>query len=278
MEVNDKEAKITIQNRLLKFDTYGGVRIFEKVSAEEIKKGHFILSSKKNIKLTLNTESNFSWYAWYMILIYVNALLGLTIFELKYHEVRRHMDHRFEDLHARFPHYRRLDSARWARWKFWPGAVTVFLPRLIFAFIGVICLWLGVVVLLWGHSDGKPLTGCRKCLIRTHYKFWIGFIGYVTLFAHTRTVYEKNVDYSKWLGPGELVSASAASLVRASMITPNHLGFFEIAGLVVGDVHPGFAPKIELKKIPIMGAMTRALQSIYIDRFGAKEKRDNIVN
>ena len=62
------------------------------------------------------------------------------------------------------------------------------------------------------------------------------------------------------------------------MITPNHLGFFEIAALICGDVHPGFAPKIELKKVPVLGAITRALQSIYIDRFGAKQNRDAIVN
>ena len=62
------------------------------------------------------------------------------------------------------------------------------------------------------------------------------------------------------------------------MITPNHTGFFEIAALIISDLHPGFAPKIELKKVPVLGTLTRALQSIYIDRFGAKQSRDTIVN
>ena len=61
-------------------------------------------------------------------------------------------------------------------------------------------------------------------------------------------------------------------------MTPNHMGFCEILGLVTGDVFPAFAPKIELKKVPIVGKMARGLQSIYIDRFGSKTNRDFIVN
>jgi hypothetical protein len=74
------------------------------------------------------------------------------------------------------------------------------------------------------------------------------------------------------------LSATKEQFDGISMVTPNHFGFFEILGLVVSDVFPGFAPKIELKNIPILGKIARSLQSIYIDRFGSKNNRDFIVN
>ena len=62
------------------------------------------------------------------------------------------------------------------------------------------------------------------------------------------------------------------------MVAPNHMGFLEGLALCAGDVHPGFAPKIELKRLLIVGKIFMALQSIYIDRFADASNRDAIVN
>jgi hypothetical protein len=48
--------------------------------------------------------------------------------------------------------FERKDAARWAKWKFYPGAITIMLPRLIFALVtGLICTML-VSILLIGHK------------------------------------------------------------------------------------------------------------------------------
>ncbi len=40
-------------------------------------------------------------------------------------------------------------------------------------------------------------------------------------------------------------------------------------------VYPGFAAKIETKKVPILKDLIENLQSIYISRSGTQEQRDN---
>jgi len=103
------------------------------------------------------------YYSWYMILIYLNAILGIIIFEFYYRGVRRHMA--FEELHAQFPLLRRFDAHLWARWKFWPSAATVMIPRMILSIIFFLVMWIGVCILLIGHQEGKPYSGCRRFLI-----------------------------------------------------------------------------------------------------------------
>lgn len=190
------------------------------------------------------------------------------------------MKNSLEALHSQFPYIRRTDAKGWSRCQFWPGAMTVLIPRVLIMFICFFMLWLGVSILLIGYDSSGPLVGCRKCLVRTTYKFWMGMIFYLVFFAHSRTVYEQNVDYSEWLGPedGKPVSASKASMNGVSMVTPNHTGFFEVIALILSDVHPGFAPKAELKKIPFLGKLTLALGGIYIDRFASKDSRTALLD
>ena len=61
------------------------------------------------------------------------------------------------------------------------------------------------------------------------------------------------------------------------MVAPNHVSFYETAALIVGDIHPALVAKIETKNIPVVGKLTVALQSIYVDRFANKETRDQNV-
>jgi len=139
--------------------------------------------------------------SWYMIVIYVNAVLGIIIFEKAYYGTRVHRDENLKKLHANFPHLRRLDVDRWARWKFWPGAATILIPRVLLTLVIFLWFYLGLIVLLCGHASDKPMTGCRRWLIKMHYKFWGGFVGYIILFLHVSTIFEKDVSYRPWLGP-----------------------------------------------------------------------------
>jgi len=43
------------------------------------------------------------------------------------------------------------------------------------------------------------------------------------------------------------------------MVTPNHVSFFEVAALIIGDIHPALVAKIETKPLPVIGKLTLAL-------------------
>jgi len=47
------------------------------------------------------------------------------------------------------------------------------------------------------------------------------------------------------------------------------MGWMEILTLMAGPLHPGFVAKKELSKVPVLYGLTRALQSIYVDRAGS---------
>jgi 1-acyl-sn-glycerol-3-phosphate acyltransferase len=53
----------------------------------------------------------------------------------------------------------------------------------------------------------------------------------------------------------------------------NHLGFFEIIGLVCSPLCPGFSPKSEMRNIPGIGKMAIAMDSIFINRGANEEER-----
>ena len=50
-----------------------------------------------------------TWYSWYMIVIYINAVLGLVLFEWNYKSLSRirQMDSKFSHINKHFPIYRR---------------------------------------------------------------------------------------------------------------------------------------------------------------------------
>merc|ERR1711957_903296 len=92
-----------------------------------------------NIKMEITNseiifEPNF-WKSGTAYFLYINAILGLIMFELAYARFKRfpEMNTRYAHINDKFPAFKRTDTREWARWKFWPGAMTLFLPR--FAFI-----------------------------------------------------------------------------------------------------------------------------------------------
>jgi len=67
----------------------------------------------------------------------VNAFCGILLFEFIYHKTRRFRDGN-EERDSKFPYFRRLDAPKWARWKFYPGAMTLLFPRASFCILSLI--------------------------------------------------------------------------------------------------------------------------------------------
>jgi hypothetical protein len=78
-----------------------------------------------------------------VILLILNAVLGLILFELAWKKTLRYRDP-IPELEMAIPAYRRNDAPKWRKWRFYLGAMTVLLPRILisctFAVIGSLLL------------------------------------------------------------------------------------------------------------------------------------------
>jgi len=102
-----------------------------------------------------------------MIFLIFNAVVGLILFEYAYHSVRRFRNPN-KDLDEIYPCYRRRDAMNWNKFKFYPGAIFLLVPRFLFL---VVILFIAVIltkILMIGHDRSKPITGTRNGCIR----FW----------------------------------------------------------------------------------------------------------
>ena len=97
-----------------------------------------------------------------------------------------------------------------------------------------------------------------------------------TFFSLSTYHYEKDVDYTKWLGP-DVGKRTASGAEKASTLVCNHIGWYEIAAMIVSPVQPSFSPKESLKTWPILGPCIDGLQSIYMPRNGTIDDRDRVL-
>jgi hypothetical protein len=142
---------------------------------------------------------------WQLILVYINAFFGLVAFEWSYAHTRRmrKTNDTIDKVNAYYPHYMRSDAHKWARWKFWPTAMTLLFPRFLLAVSFGLMLWLIVLILLCGADMEVPLAGKRKSCLKFWYKLFTRMQGLFCWFTWFSYKLEKNVDYSEWLGKEE---------------------------------------------------------------------------
>jgi 1-acyl-sn-glycerol-3-phosphate acyltransferase len=61
------------------------------------------------------------------------------------------------------------------------------------------------------------------------------------------------------------------------MVVSNHVGFLEILSLIASPLHPSFTPKAELEGAPLIGALCKGLQSLFVAR-SSELRRDTVLN
>ena len=64
---------------------------------------------------------------------------------------------------------------------------------------------------------------------------------------------------------------------RVSMTVCNHVGFFDVLVLIFGPICPGFTPKESLAEVPVLAALIRGLQSIFVSRGANEAERELVV-
>jgi 1-acyl-sn-glycerol-3-phosphate acyltransferase len=111
-----------------------------------------------------------------------------------------------------------------------------------------------------GHDRSKPVAGLRGWVNKTYCQLLIGLsIRICGMSFETKFV---DFDYSKYLGPDYLKTQKLPA--KASTIVSNHQGSLDSLILICTPMMPGFAAKVETKKIWILNAMIEAVQSLFI--------------
>lgn len=95
----------------------------------------------------------------------------------------------------------RIDAQNWARWKFYPGAMTILIPRLL---CGIFFAGLAIVLasmLLIGHKKNEPIPpGSRKTLLKFVYKVCVHLQSVFSFWTVLSYSYTKDTSYEKYLG------------------------------------------------------------------------------
>lgn len=110
-----------------------------------------------------------------MIYMGCQALVGIFAVEYAFSKTKRFrkVD---EERDGKFPAFRRKDVNKWARWKFYPGAMLVMPIRCVLLALIVILLVLLVSIFSIGHDfkKGPMKSGCRKRVIKHIYTIGCG--------------------------------------------------------------------------------------------------------
>ncbi len=168
-----------------------------------------------------------------------------------------------------FPAFRRLDSQRWRKWMFYPGAVTFFPIRTFISLGSLVLLVFFLRIISIGHRYGQePLVGLRLWLNKTGYMICVWTI--ITTSFMSMKINHVDFDYSQYLGKDYLKTQKLPK--KCSTIVSNHQAWLDSLILIYA-VHCGFAAKIETKKVPVLSDLIDNLQSLYISRGGTEAER-----
>lgn len=146
-------------------------------------------------------------YTWLVVLLVLNAVTGVCLLEYAWARIERHRNTRAAEINEYFPLYYRLDAQKWAKWKLYPGAMFLCLPRLLIGGVGVAVTMICISrILRIGHYSERPLKGCRKIFLRICYKIMAQLMSVICFFTFHFCVVmtDKDVNYEEFLGPNYL--------------------------------------------------------------------------
>ena len=230
-------------------------------------------------------------FTWTNILLVANAILGIVAFEWAWYKTGRFRNP-IQELDAQFPEIRRFDAPKWAKWKHYPGAVTLMIPRILICLTLLSILIICLSIFLIGHNRDLPITGFRKFLTSNSLKLITNLmciVSWFTYMGHERLSMEDVNHYEEYLGPvfeqGNYQHDATPvddrvpkrGIGPSSTVICNHVGFMEILNLVCCPLQPSFTPKADLKHMPFINKIADGSQAMYVERGGSKEARDRIV-
>lgn len=217
-------------------------------------------------------EQNKNWIDGIAIALGVQAILGIIAIEYAFARNKRFMYDKDEERDEKFKAFRRLDTDRWYRFKFYPGAMFSMPSRLLLLILEGIITVIIAKIILCGHDYRKgPVTdGCRKRFIELYSgvygKIWMFLSGYCC-----PSIVEIDADYSEWLGP-DYKEQYDKSIKMTSTVISNHVTQNDPFA-IYQYIHHAMTLDIGFKDIPVMGGMAKAVGSLFIPRGGSDEQR-----
>ena len=147
----------------------------------------------------------FELLSFWSLAIFLNAAFGVACFEWAWKKMHR-FRHPNQELFAAYPAFYREDATSWQKWKFYPGAMTLMLPRILcfIIFPTMASFWLKL--LMCGHPSGAPRSGMRKTLVDFNYRFHTFLTSVLacgTILSWKRLSSEDVDNYSEYLGTVE---------------------------------------------------------------------------
>ena len=140
---------------------------------------------------------------WFEIMVatflLVNAVLGIIAFEWAWHKTRRFRNP-IKELDEKFFMQARYDAVTWRKWKFYPGAMFLLIPRMVVAATIFIIAGLVINLFLIGVPHDQPFKrGCRRTLVRWLFKFFIQVESIFGLWSINTYDYKQS-NYEEYLG------------------------------------------------------------------------------
>jgi hypothetical protein len=148
-------------------------------------------------------------HKWWFILLAINAIAGIALLERAWAQTSRFRNPNME-VEELMPAFRRLDALQWQKWKLYPGAMTLLIPRFLFAVTLMCAQLVGIRIILAGANMEKPLSAARKSMIDCLYYIVWRMIGVLTFFTWHTYEYLDEVDYSEYLGVDDAQTAFSA--------------------------------------------------------------------
>ena len=102
-----------------------------------------------------------------------------------------------------YPAYKRHDAPKWKKWYFYPGAITLLVPRMILTtlFFASTSFWVNVTMI--GQERNVPISPCRrKCLLfwyKLHSYLIVG-VGFFTRLTWERVKDDEVNGYEEYIG------------------------------------------------------------------------------
>lgn len=106
-----------------------------------------------------------------------------------------------------------------------------------------------------GMDFNKPVTGCRKGIIRCLY--WCLAHTMLIIGFYCKTTEHVDVDYSEYLGPD--YKETMKPVKKVSTIICNHMSFMDIVILCGSYLQPAFTPSIKFSEVPLLAGACNAL-------------------
>ena len=145
-------------------------------------------------------------------MLVLNAIFGLYLLDKAWKSTIRFRCPPSQELEDLFPAFRRKDALKWKKWKLYPGAMFLLVPRFLLLIVLFVLEVFFIKLFMLCHKDGEALSSFRKCLVKSTLQFFTRLQAVFSFWSWHSYKYlrEDEVDYSEYLGTTELMPVESS--------------------------------------------------------------------